>query len=105
MPNMYLLVLVSLVVVNALPLQTGHFASKVTEPATINDMETPAWLHAVTFPLICYDLVIMAVLCWLWLFGHLRWMRGTAGQGATEGPERAGRHTQMERDMRRAGLI
>jgi len=109
---MHLITILLLVVTaRAIPLQNDYFTSKAAEPAIENDMKSPTWLHAVTFPLLCYDVVIIVVLCWLWLFGHLAWMnrienvRRSAGMEMEMQERGGGRQRRMEREMRRAGMI
>lgn len=91
---------------HALPLQNVHHIEQADEIT----MQVPPWLHAVTFPLLCYDALAMAVLCWLLLSGRLWWLRAQQRDGGQhEGwtRERGERHGDgaVEREMRRMGMI
>jgi hypothetical protein len=94
---------------HALPLQNSHTTAKAAENTPRNIMHAPPWLHAVTFPLICYDIVIVAVLCWLWASGHLEWLgrpvEGRRSGVRVRGVRHRSRDLDMEREMRRVGLI
>jgi hypothetical protein len=105
---MHLVTFLTLIITTAaLPLQNTDLTPK---PAANPTIQAPPWLHAVTFPLICYDVVIIAVLCWMWASGQLAWLsrpveqwRGRQSAVRAAGGRRGTR--EMEREMRRVGMI
>lgn len=99
-----LLISTSTSTTHAPPLQHSTLVTYtyVETPETEISMKTPSWLNAVTYPLICYDVVIVAVLCWLWVFGHLWWLRD---RGEERMERRRQRGSGLEREMRRHGVV
>jgi hypothetical protein len=74
---------------------------------SLNDIIPELWLNAATYSLLCYDAITMGLLCWLWLCGHLGWMKEdmrVAREVRVDG-QRRGRQTLIEGEMRRLGMI
>jgi hypothetical protein len=74
-------------------------------------MKSPAWLNAMTFTLVCYDVVAGLLFCWMWVRGHLGWIaRDRARDSETMEMQRlrgqrGERPTLMEEEMRRLGMV
>jgi hypothetical protein len=100
--------------VSAPPVSTGRHAEQE---------HWPAWLPAVTFMLVFYDLATVVLFVWLWACGHLVWlrrerrgpgdertgreMRGyevVRGAGRAVGDRRREERQRWEREVRRMGL-
>jgi hypothetical protein len=106
-----ILLLALVVVTHALPLQAVDITSRAIQSPFLSDVKSLAWLNTVTFSLICYDVLVGALFCWMWVWGYLRWMaRGGAREMETaemqrQRERRRGRHTLMEGEMRKLGMI
>ena len=66
-----------------------------------------SWLSAVTYSLLCYDMVIVAVFVWCWVGGMFWWMKRERGMGVGwhggEWMTIGRREMGLEREMRRVG--
>lgn len=109
-----ILLLLLATTIHALPLTSADKPSQTTQSYSLNDMIPSIWLNAATYSLLCYDAVAVGLLCWLWLCGHLVWMKEGTRTGYERGIEmreiewagqRRGRQTLIEGEMRRLGMI
>ncbi|KAH7410279.1 hypothetical protein DE146DRAFT_344940 [Phaeosphaeria sp. MPI-PUGE-AT-0046c] len=105
-----LLFLIMLVIANAFPTTTSTPAS--APPSSTTGIWSPIWLDAATYSLICYDAFVMGLLCWLWLCGHLAWLKQDQStvlrqdvEMETRMRDGRGRGTMIEGEMRRLGIF
>ncbi|KAF1931690.1 uncharacterized protein M421DRAFT_2331 [Didymella exigua CBS 183.55] len=61
----------------------------------------PHWFTAATFTLVCYDILTLGLLLWLWVFGYLWWFHGRS-DGNESAWRRRGGLSGME--MSRIGM-
>jgi hypothetical protein len=109
-----ILVLLALIAMSyALPLTDADITTEAAQTNSVGDMPSPSWLNSVTYGLLCYDMIAMGILCFLWWSGHLKWMkerepmvqRQEIDMWGMQRGERPGRQTLIEGEMRRMGMI
>jgi hypothetical protein len=109
------LVLLALIAMSsAIPFSGADIASTVIQTNSSEDMNSPSWLNSAAYGLLCYDVLAMAILCWLWWGGYLKWMteqpaqrvqRREVDRWGMQRDERLGRQALIESEMRRMGMI
>lgn len=104
----YFFLTLFLTIANALPTQN----SSTTSPS--NPTLPPPWLQGLTYPLLCYDLVLITIYIYAWVAGWFWWMRRQPGatrdvqiemrewRGMYGG---AGTVENVEVEMRRVGMF
>ncbi|KAF1848506.1 uncharacterized protein K460DRAFT_75922 [Cucurbitaria berberidis CBS 394.84] len=91
-----------------------------TTPNANEREESVSWINPVTYTIICYDFFIASVFVWCWIQGCFWWWRkenvsgleggyemedlGTRGGGGGR-RARSEREREIEREMRRLGMI
>lgn len=107
-PTLVLVVVLLATTTHALTHPHAEGPSPTAVPSySLNDMIPELWLNAATYSLLCYDAIAIGLLCWLWLCGHLGWMKEDmrAVRVVREVGPRRGRQTLIEGEMRRLGMI
>jgi hypothetical protein len=81
---------------------------------TFENTRPPTWLHSATIVLVCYDVVAVGAFLWLWVCGYLVWSKREERMRqdrefemvqVRSGRRPRGRHTLIESEMRRLGML
>jgi hypothetical protein len=119
---LYIIFFALIVTTTAQPILSDDITSQATQTSVSEPTSPPTWLHSATISLICYDVIAVGAFIWLWVCRYLAWSKRIEGEReerevqmvremrrerrAREARTRTrGRHTLVESEMRRMGML